>query len=86
MPQGTRASPKIQADVTEIISVLDSVREVNCDQRIVANREVVKRATEENYAAVERWTLDRCGKMVRYLITFKPGSSGGVDFTVKPEE
>jgi hypothetical protein len=86
MPQGTRASPKIQADVTEIISVLDSVREVNCDQRKVAKTEVVKRATEEDYGAVERWTLDRCGKMVRYLITFKPGFSGGVDFTVKPEE
>jgi hypothetical protein len=47
--------------------------------------EVVKRATAEDYSAVERWTIDRCGKFIGYLVTFKPAANGGVDFSVRPE-
>jgi hypothetical protein len=47
--------------------------------------EVVKRSTAEDYSAVERWTIDRCGKFIGYLVTFKPGANGGVDFSVRPE-
>ncbi len=80
----TRASPKIQSDVMDVIRVLETASGPSCERKL-AKTEVVQRATEENYAAVERWTIDRCGKPVNYLVTFRPGANGGVDFSVKPE-
>jgi len=31
----------------------------------------------------ERWTIDRCGKQVSYLVEFSPEDSGGVAITVR---
>lgn len=84
-PETTRASKKIQGDVMEIIEVLEVTSAQGCDERKVMSTEVVKRATADDYTAVERWTIDRCGKQIRYLVTFKPGSTGGIDFSVRPE-
>ncbi len=33
-------------------------------------------------AWVERWTLDRCGVEVPYVVTFRQSSDGGVDFGI----
>jgi len=85
-PEKTRASAKLQGDVMDIIRVLEAGGAEGCHERKLVDTEVVKKATAEDYAAVERWTIDRCGKPVRYLVTFKPGPSGGVDFSVRPEE
>ena len=84
-PERTKASPRIQSDVMDVIQVLETGSGQRCEERRLADTEVVKRATAEDYAAVERWTIDRCGNPVRYLVTFKPGSSGGIDFSVRPE-
>jgi hypothetical protein len=85
-PETTRASKKIQADVMEIIRVLETTSAQGCDERKLVSTEVVKKATAEDYSAVERWTIDRCGNMILYRVTFKPGPSDGVDFTVRPEQ
>jgi hypothetical protein len=81
----TRASPRVQGDVMEIIHVLETGGSQGCDERKLVNTEVVKKATPEDYTAVERWTIDRCGKTVRYVVTFKPGLGGGIDFAVRSE-
>ena len=81
----TRASPKVQGDVMEIIQVLEAASVQSCDERKLVRTEVVKTATAQDYTAVERWTIDRCGKLISYFVTFKPGPSGGVDFSVRPE-
>ncbi|HEY3305974.1 MAG TPA: hypothetical protein VGL70_20840 [Candidatus Binatia bacterium] len=85
VPEKTRASPKVQGDVMEIIQVLEAGSGERCERKVV-DTEVVKKATAADYTAIERWTIDRCGKPIRYLVTFKPGPSGGVDFTVRPEQ
>jgi hypothetical protein len=84
-PEKTKASARIQSDVMDVIRVLETASSQNCDERRLARTEVVKRATADDYSAVERWTIDRCGKLVSYLVTFKPGANGGVDFSVRPE-
>src|SRR5689334_805503 len=84
-PQPTRASPKTQEDVMAMIQVMEPAIEKGCGERELKQTEVVKRATAQDYTAVERWTIDRCGKSVSYLVTFKPGATGGVDFSVKLE-
>lgn len=85
-PEGTRASPKTQEDVMAMIQVMEPAIDKTCGDRELKQTEVVKRATAEDYTAVERWTIDRCGKPVSYLVTFKPGATGGVDFSVKLEK
>jgi hypothetical protein len=85
-PETTRAKPKTQEDVMAMIQVMEPAIEKGCGERELKKTEVVKRATAEDYTAVERWTIDRCGKEVAYLVTFKPGASGGVDFSVKLEQ
>lgn len=85
-PEKTRASAKLQGDVMEIIHVLEAGGGQDCDERKLVSTEVVKKATTEDYTAVERWTIDRCGNMVLYRVTFKPGPSGGIDFSVRSEQ
>jgi hypothetical protein len=69
----------------DVIYVLETASGPSCDERKLVKTEVVKRATAENYSAVERWTIDRCGKLIGYIVTFKPGPNGVVDFSVRPE-
>jgi hypothetical protein len=85
VPGKTRASAGVQSDVMDVIHVLETASAQSCDERKLVKTEVVKRATAEDYSAVERWTIDRCGKPIGYLVTFKPGPNGGVDFSVRPE-
>jgi hypothetical protein len=84
-PEKTRASARVQSDVMDVIQVLETASGPSCDERKLTKTEVVKRATADDYSAVERWTIDRCGKLVSYLVTFKRGANGGVDFSVRPE-
>ena len=84
-PETTRASPKTQAGVMEMIQVIEPALGPSCDERELVKTEVVKRATAEDFSAVERWTIDRCGKLVPYLVTFRPGLNGGIEFSVRPE-
>jgi hypothetical protein len=37
-------------------------------------------------ARVERWTLDRCGKLVNYRVRYSTNSKGGTDFDVQLEK
>jgi hypothetical protein len=85
-PEATRAKPKTQEDVMAMIQVMEPAIDKSCGERELKQTEVVKRATAEDYTAVERWTIDRCGKPVSYLVTFKPGATGGVDFSVQLEK
>jgi hypothetical protein len=84
-PEKTKASARIQSDVMDVIRVLETASGPSCDERRLVTTEVVKRATAEDYSAVERWTIDRCGKLIGYFVTFKPGPNGGVDFSVRTE-
>lgn len=84
-PEKTRASARIQSDVMDVIHVLETASSQSCDERKLVKTEVVKRATADDYTAMERWTIDRCGKLIGYLVAFKPGPTGGVDFSVRSE-
>ncbi len=86
VPETTRAKPKTQEDVMAMIQVMEPAIDKSCGERELKKTEVVKRATAEDYTAVERWTIDRCGKPVAYLVTFRPGAEGGVDFSVQLEK
>jgi hypothetical protein len=85
IPGNTRASPGVQRDVLQMILVLDGASGVNCDRHSVQKTEVVKTATENDYTAIERWTIDRCGTIIPYRVTFILAPDGKTDFSVHLE-
>jgi hypothetical protein len=72
-------SPQLREDITQMVLIMDGPRDKNCAERKVVKTEVIE-------ARVERWTLDRCGKLVKYRVRFTPNSKGGTDFDVQLEK
>ncbi len=86
LPGKTVASPLLQRDILQFILGLDGGTDEQCKQRKIVNTEIlIAPASANSGTAVERWTLDRCGKPIRYQVTMSPSPSGGTDFTVGPE-
>lgn len=84
VPGKTVASPVLQRDILQFILALDSDKD--CNQRKLVNTEIVIPPTSANsFTAVERWTLDRCGKPTPYQVIMSPSPRGGTDFKVGPE-
>lgn len=78
-------SLRLREDVTQTLMMMDGVRDRNCTERKVVNAEVLE-SRRDGTAAVERWTLDRCGKAVRYRVRYTPNPKGGDDFDVQLEK
>lgn len=76
---GNAAESKLRVDVTAMVLIMDGPRDKNCAERKVVKTEVIE-------ARVERWTLDRCGKLLKYRVRFTPNSKGGTDFDVQLEK
>jgi hypothetical protein len=70
------AAESPRQDVTQMVLMMDGPRDKNCAERKVVKTEVVE-------ARVERWTLDRCGKLVNYRVRYSTNSKGGTDFDVQ---
>ncbi len=66
-------------DIAQMVLMMDGPRDKKCAERKVVHTEVVG-------ARVERWTVDRCGKLVNYRVRFTPNSKGGTDFDVQLEK
>jgi hypothetical protein len=74
LPGTTSASPQLENDTLTGLMRTDQAEDVGCNQRRIVNREV---ETADPKRAVEHWTLDRCGTIVRYTITYIPSPGGG---------
>lgn len=72
-------SPQVRQDAAQMVLMMDGPRDKNCTERKVVKTEVVE-------ARVERWTVDRCGKLVKYRVRFTSNSKGGTDFDVQLEK
>ena len=84
IPGKTVASPTLQSDVSQMIIALDGAEDAGCKQRKLVNTEVVSVNPGGN-SATERWTLDRCGKLVNYRVVLTQSPRGGTDFRVQLE-
>lgn len=71
----------LRHDAAAMVIMMDGPRDKNC-----AQRKIVKTETIESSPPVERWTLDRCGKLVNYRVRFTPNSKGGTDLDVQLEK
>ncbi len=75
-------SAKPRDDVAQMIMIMDGPRGKECAERKVVKTEIIEAAPDKT-PAVERWTLDRCGKSVTYLVKY---SKGGRTFDVQLEK
>lgn len=83
VPGETRASPMLKADVSSMIMMIEQASDKGCKQHAIVDTKLISR--KEDGTGAERWTVDRCGKLVNYLVTFSPSPRGGTDFGVSQE-
>ena len=74
--------PKPRDDVAQTILIMDGPRGKECTERKIVKTEVIQAAQDKTPVA-ERWTLDRCGRSVNYIVKY---SKGGRTFDVQPEK
>ena len=95
VPGATIADPTLQRDAVGFLAQRDfsaAGAEETCQARKIVNTEVVQPPAGGAVKAeqpvdgqwVERWTLDRCGKPIRYLVRFNT-TQKGTTFTVEHE-
>ena len=75
-------SAKPRDDVAQMIMIMDGPRGKECTERKIVKTEVIEAAPDKT-PVVERWTLDRCGRNVNYLVKY---SKGGRTFGVQLEK
>lgn len=83
LPGNTTASPQLEKDTLFMVMGMDRAEDGGCGQRKVVNREIIETTPERGR---ENWTIDRCGKLVRYKISFTPSPRGGTDIGLLPGE
>ena len=83
LPGQSLASIQLQMDTHNLIRLREVISDNTCNQRKVINTEVVESPRSVGVDPwTERWTVDRCGKLIYYRIGFTPNPKGGTDFNV----
>ena len=84
LPGESIADSRLQQDVLSTVWTLDAVWDNACTQRSVVDTAVIVSGQRPGADPwTERWTVERCGKRVDYIIEFTPSPKGGTDFRVK---
>jgi hypothetical protein len=84
VPGATGAAPLLQRDVLLLLTTIDTGTDPACTRHTVTDTEWLE-SSRETWTAVERWTLDRCGKPVRYRITVTAAALLGTNFNIAAE-
>jgi hypothetical protein len=92
LPGETIADVTLQADTLNFIVFQEMIAgETSCQNRSIANTEVVEAPHDLRFegerliygAWAERWTVDRCGNVVRYIVRYVfDAARGGTDVSV----
>jgi hypothetical protein len=83
LPGKTTAGSLLERDTLSTLIALDQAEDKDCKERKLVNREIVSANAQR---AEEHWFVNRCGKLVRYRITYQPDSRGGTNIGWAPGE
>jgi hypothetical protein len=76
VPGETLASAGIRRDVSAKVVARANQGNPDCKRVRVANTEVLE-VHPDGKVAAERWSVDRCGEHVHFVVTFPPGGKRG---------
>ena len=79
VPGQTLGSPLLQRDTMDQLLSSDRIAAPDCRQRTIINTEVLEKVDGDSWK--ERWSLDRCGKIIHYEIRYTADGKGGTSFT-----
>ena len=77
-------TPAIKQTITNKIMDLDRTADTQCRQRKIVQSKILRFYALTGISS-ERWTLDRCGQRINYLVTLKPDYYGSTAVVVQPE-
>lgn len=83
LPGKSTANPLLEKDTLTLLMGMDGAEDPACKKRSVAARDILSAGSTN---AEEYWTLNRCGTLVRYRITYSPSPKGGTTIGVNPGE
>jgi len=83
LPGKSTAGPVLERDTLSMMMMFDKADDKDCKERKVVNREIVSASPQH---AVEHWFVNRCGKLVRYRITYQADPRGGTNIGWAPGE
>jgi hypothetical protein len=82
-PGQSRASIQLQMDTLNVVLIREAISDNTCAQHKVINTEIIESPGSTAVVSwTERWSVDRCGKLIYYRIGFVPNPKGGTDFDV----
>jgi hypothetical protein len=88
-PGETLADSSLSVNAIQAIYRLDDLRAERCERRRFVDTDLVETRSGAPPAPgshwVERWTMDRCGKRVAFLVEFSPDPAGGTGVTARFE-
>ena len=77
----TTADTELQNDVLNQLRLIESAKNVNnksnCTHRKLVNVKIIERFSQNAKQTRELWTIDRCGKAIKYDVEFIPDPKGG---------
>lgn len=83
LPGTSGANYILQRDASQFVMILEAAGDNTCKQSKIVNTEITEQPNNPGKDPwTEKWTVDRCGKLVYYRIKFTPSPKGGTDFTV----
>lgn len=74
LPGTSTASPQLERDTLALVIGMDQAADCTCNERKVIGREVGATGTT---SVLEHWTVDRCGAILRYTVTYSRSPAGG---------
>ena len=89
-PSGESLADSAQSvNAIQAIYRLDDLRGARCDVRRFVDTDLVETRSGTPPAPdahwFERWTMDRCGTLVKFLVEFAPDPAGGTAVTARFE-
>jgi len=78
VPGQTSASPRLRADIVNMIRMIENAQAPGCSFSIV-NTSLGRKVGD---SIVEDWTIESCGKEIVYPVTMTPDPKGGTYFGV----
>ena len=88
LPGSSLADSMLQRDTVPLVAMYEAVADTECGNAEITDTQVLTIPDVWGTSPwQEKWTVDRCGDLIFYTVTYKPTPGiGGTDISVSPME